>query len=120
MASMVRLSSNSSVIVVLPAVFTDVKMCVKPAIGRQKRGDIPAAASEIGRKHAPAGHAAYRGNRAADQNVVLVAMHDVGFQNLPGDCERERIGPLAAHVPRTAQHFHVEVAFADLHRLRSE
>ena len=65
------------------AVFTDVQMRVKPAIGRHVRRDVPSAAAEIGRKHAPAGHAAYRGGRAAHQNVVLVAVHDVGLQNLP-------------------------------------
>ena len=52
--------------------------------------------------------------------MVLVAVHDVGLQNLPGDREREGIGPLATHVPRTAHHLHVEVAFADLRFLRSE
>ena len=40
------------------------------------------------------------GRKAAGDDVLLVAVHDIGAMHFAGDPEGERVGPLAANMPR--------------------
>ena len=60
----------------LPAVFADVQMTVKPAIGRDVAGDVEPAAAEIGHEHPPPAQPREQRGDAARDDVLLVAVHD--------------------------------------------
>jgi hypothetical protein len=51
---------------------------------------------------------------------MLVAVHDIGVQNLREDGQREGIRSLSPHVPRAGHDAHVEIAVAHPFRRRPE
>ena len=60
----------------LPAVFADVQVTVKPAVGRHVARDVEPAAAEIGHEDAPPPQPRAQRRHAARQHVLLVAVHD--------------------------------------------
>ena len=96
----------------LTRVLTDMQVPVIPAVGRDECRHVEAAASEIRDEHAAAGQACKRGRDAARDDVLLMAMND----RRPAQCAKhrrcDRVGSLAAHIPRIVQHHHLELSNA--------
>ena len=99
-------SREISMTVNATAVLAQVQVPVKPGVGRDVSGYIPAAAAEIADEHALARQTAPCGRGAAHQHVVLMTVNDVRSPHLPKHIETEGVGALPAHQPGVSHRPH--------------
>ncbi len=85
-----------------PAVFADVQVAVIPAVGRDIRRDVPAAAAEVGTEHTAPERTRRERREAARDHMLLVAVDDVRAPHFADHRRGYRIRPLSSHVPRVA------------------
>ena len=65
------------------AVVAEVQMAVEPAVGGDIRRDVPSSAAELADEHAPATGATPQGGRTAHDDVLLMAVDDLGRRRAP-------------------------------------
>src|SRR5262245_38079890 len=85
-------------------------MAVEQSIRGDVAGEVPPTPAEVGAEYALTTEP--RGNRgcAGRDDVLLVAVDDVGASKCTEDLPRERVRPLAPHVTRRTDHLHGEWA----------
>ena len=96
----------------ISTVFADVEVAVEPPVGREVRRNVPSAATELRGKHSTARKIADRSGQTAQQDVLLMAMDDIRFQNFGKNRSRYRIGALPTNVPRVRKHPDIEISDA--------
>ena len=75
-----------------------MKVAVKPAVGRHERRDVEAAATEIGHEHTASREPGECGGDAAGDDVLLVAVDDLGAAQRGWQRRGNRIRALSTHV----------------------
>ena len=97
-------------------------MAIEPSISRNVGRDVPSAPAKIGDEHWRAQSAACERGQAGRQQMLLMAMHDIGTAQMSQQRKRQRIVALTAHVPGISDHSQIELAnaFAAVVRTESE
>src|SRR5262245_18238343 len=86
------------------AVLAQMQMAVEPAICADVRRDVPPSSAKVVHEHSAAVERRPCGGRAADKDMLLMAVNDIGVPKLAKYCPAEVIGALLAHQLRFTNH----------------